>query len=445
MACKVNVGMQGRIDATRLFNSRLFGLLLVKANITRALWDRQLMIYHVGVTANTDMALSEILTSIKDEKDTPSQEAPIGYALIGWHVDDGTGVACCVGWVLDPSKNRVIQYLKGMIETIYATTMTGWHGRKALGFTLHLQDRRVNMSAPDAVSQLAKELLSGSVNVAPKHAMTKDFKGIAPCEVPEEGDPARSGVLARMSSTRHGLGVSIWLQLAYLEIARGTNELCRNMAFPSDETHKCLCYQTMYLVAHGRGISYGPCTFGSLERHDSLEVTNPLGHDRDNADKLSIHHWFSDANLDTGSITGGIGMLAKGPIAAASQNQHLASPDAHTSEVVAASSNLNFLVPCNGVLQEIHIRLGTKTPFYLDSMTTVFVSKTDTAIKKSVWLIRRAAVLEDGVVNGEIEPFHISEKDMVADPFTKYLPYAVWIRHMHYVLNYVGDLPPRPK
>ena len=99
----------------------------------------------------------------------------------------------------------------------------------------------------------------------------------------------------------------------------------------------------------------------------------------------------------------------------------------------------------SGVLQEVRIRCGARVPFYLDSKTTVFVAKTDTAIKKSVWLIRRAAVLEDGVVHGEIEPYHISEKDMVADPFTKYLPLEVWRRHMHYVLNLPGDLPARSK
>jgi hypothetical protein len=48
--------------------------------------------------------------------------------------------------------------------------------------------------------------------------MTKDFKGIEAGIVPEEGHPAYSNVMARMSSgTRHGLGVSIWLQIAYLE------------------------------------------------------------------------------------------------------------------------------------------------------------------------------------------------------------------------------------
>jgi len=96
-------------------------------------------------------------------------------------------------------------------------------------------------------------------------------------------------------------------------------------------------------------------------------------------------------------------------------------------------------VPLNGVLQELRIRQGMATPFYLDSSTTVFVATSDTAIKKSIWLIRRVAVLEDGVTHGEVMPLHISERDMAADPVTKYLTYGVWNRHMHYPLRAQQD------
>ena len=112
---------------------------------------------------------------------------------------------------------------------------------------------------------------------------------------------------------------------------------------------------------------------------------------------------------------------------------------------MAAGTNCNLLVPIVGLLQEFGIQRGALVPFYLDSETTVKLGKSDTAIKKSVWLIRRAAVLEDCVVHGIIELFHISERDMVADPFTKYLPYGVWARTMHYVLNLFGPLPSHPK
>jgi hypothetical protein len=112
MACKVLVGMQGRIDATQLFNSRLM-LILIKSGCVRLLWDRQLVCYHHGPHVGSDEPLSTILRSVKGHEDTAPQTQPVGYALIGWHVDDGTGLACDVNWCLDVSKNRVVQYLRG--------------------------------------------------------------------------------------------------------------------------------------------------------------------------------------------------------------------------------------------------------------------------------------------------------------------------------------------
>ena len=58
---------------------------------------------------------------------------------------------------------------------------------------------------------------------------------------------------------------------------------------------------------------------------------------------------------------------------------------------------------------------------------------------------RRAIVLQDGVAFDEIAPYHISEQDMVADPFTKYLIQPIWARHMWYLLNRLGDPPVRHK
>ena len=127
-----------------------------------------------------------------------------------------------------------------------------------------------------------------------------------------------------------------------------------------------------------------------------------------------------------------------------SQRQHLAAPCSHSSEVVSAGTNYSFVVPTIGVLQELRIQQGKAVPFYLDSKTTVFVASSDTAVRKSIWLIRRVAVLEEGVTHGEIIPVHISERDMAADPMTKYLPYLVWARHMHFLLNKFGPVPPYP-
>ena len=123
------------------------------------------------------------------------------------------------------------------------------------------------------------------------------------------------------------------------------------------------------------------------------------------------------------------------PVALISQRQHLSNPDSYAAEVVAAGQNVSICVALNGITQELRIRLGRPTPFLLDNKATVFVASNDAAVKKSVWLVRRVQVITEAVTMKEIAPIHISERDMVADPFTKYLVYAVWFRHMGYLLN----------
>ena len=62
-------------------------------------------------------------------------------------------------------------------------------------------------------------------------------------------------------------------------------------------------------------------------------------------------------------------------------------------------------------------------------------------MKRSVWLKRRAKVVQDGVTHDEISPVHIPERLMVADPNTEYLKFDVWDRHMQYMLNYTQSHP----
>ena len=81
MVCKVNVAMQGRIDATLLFNTKLFDLLVLKAGMTRLQWDRQVAVYHVGPLRNSAASLSEVLTAVRDATDTPVGEPPVGYRM----------------------------------------------------------------------------------------------------------------------------------------------------------------------------------------------------------------------------------------------------------------------------------------------------------------------------------------------------------------------------
>ena len=73
-------------------------------------------------------------------------------------------------------------------------------------------------------------------------------------------------------------------------------------------------------------------------------------------------HFFSDANLDGGSTTGGIGMLAGGCVLAISQNQHLSAPSLTLLRLLVLVP-MNLLVPIAGLLQKLHILCGACVPF----------------------------------------------------------------------------------
>ena len=435
MVCKVLVGMQGRIDATRMFTQRLFKM-LADAGCLRTVWDSQLCIYHCGPLAKSDASLLEILTSISTATDSGPQEPPVGYALMGWHVDDSISLACDTQLTLDFNKNRVAQYINGSIQTVYATTMVGWHGNKALGFLLQCDavEKRVTLSAPDMLERFVEEAIKDCVVITPKHIMTPEFEDVPEGATPEQDDPSRHEVVVMQSLCRHLLGVSIYMAIAYPQMLMPTNVLCSRMNKPHDRTLKCIRHMAMHMKAFPDSVSY--CTYGVEGLEQPAELLTPFGDVRPH-----YFHTFVDANLTESSRTGGVGMLACGVIQPVSQRQHLKAACAHTSEVVAASTFLNLLAPTNGTLQELSIRRGMPTPFYVDSISTVFVATDDKAIKKSVWLIRRAGVLRDGVTYNDIQALHVPEYNNIADPLTKYLTLAVWKRHMHYLLNLAGALP----
>ena len=126
---------------------------------------------------------------------------------------------------------------------------------------------------------------------------------------------------------------------------------------------------------------------------------------------------------------------SRGPINLVRGRQHLTAPCSHSAEAAGGGTNLNALIPANGVLQEIHVRLGAPTPVYFDSSSTVDVSRSDKSVKRSLWLQRRAIVMQEAVEHGEMTAEHTSDELMHADALTKYLPYAKWRRHMNVILN----------
>ena len=98
------------------------------------------------------------------------------------------------------------------------------------------------------------------------------------------------------------------------------------------------------------------------------------------------------------------------------------------------TAGINFCVAIDNLLQELGIKQGRLTPYYLDSLSSVHVGKRDKAVKLSAWLQRRTLVLHEAS-DTEVLIIHIPGADMLADPFTKYLKYETWRRHMKVLLN----------
>ena len=101
----------------------------------------------------------------------------------------------------------MVNYLRGLIEVTYATTLTGWHGNKALGFTITCDDKKKTavMSAPDSLLQVYNDLVGDEVKCSPKHIMSEWFSKIAEGVEPPKGDPDRASFLADQATARHGL------------------------------------------------------------------------------------------------------------------------------------------------------------------------------------------------------------------------------------------------
>ena len=112
-------------------------------------------------------------------------------------------------------------------------------------------------------------------------------------------------------------------------------------------------------------------------------------------------------------------MLGGGPVLVVCQRQLLTAPDSHSSEVSAAGTILHRLIPMRGLLQELLIPQLRPSPLYTDSQSTIFVTNSSAAMKRLVWLNRRAAVLREGVDMSEVTFEKIGDADNVANYYTK--------------------------
>ena len=436
MVCKQNCYMQGRIDATAGFDKALSKILVEECGMTSLLWDKKVYIFNTTKLAGTTASLHDIIAEatrvMAENEDSGAQQVPVGWGWFASHVDDlqalATGLLC-------RDNNRILCFVRGKIAVAYACKYTGWHGNKTLGYGLALCDKTetVTITAAGALKVIRDKLFSkADFKATPRHIVTEAVYDKHPGEVPLDNDPLRSEYLSRQALVRSVLGGAIWVSQAYPALASGINAMCVDMANPGDARLGQLRHMFMHLGENPPGKTFG-----------GAHVTSVGGDDPDVAPftagvKEGRYHFFSDASIN---VTGGIGMFNGCCIQNFCLRQHLQSPDAHTSELVATGSNVHAIVPVNGLLQEIGLRRGRPTTTYFDSISTVFVATSDAAPKKSAWLARRTKVVTEAVELEEIKPVHIKEYDMVADSCTKYIKRDTWARHMHYVLNLPGDPP----
>ena len=114
LVCKQKCYMQGRIDSTAGFDKRFMKILTKSAHCMPLLWDPKVLVFNTTKLAGTAASLREIITEatrvVVDGEDSAPQQVPIGYALLGQHVDDLVALATGLRGF---EKNRILLFIKG--------------------------------------------------------------------------------------------------------------------------------------------------------------------------------------------------------------------------------------------------------------------------------------------------------------------------------------------
>ena len=140
------------------------------------------------------------------------------------------------------------------------------------------------------------------------------------------------------------------------------------MSNPSHEVNAYAKHIALHLYQYPVAVKWGGAT--------DLELSQPSPPPFTEGEKEMGLHFAADASPDDAArgITGGVGMLCGGAIITVSARQHLATPDMHANEVLAAGTIMHKIVPLRGLLTEMRIPQEQGTPLYIDSASTVFVA-----------------------------------------------------------------------
>ena len=289
-------------------------------------------------------------------------------------------------------------------------------------------------------------LLDGHSVIKSNHVACDWFYDLAPGVPPPPDHPDRAAHDKAVTLFQSALGKFIYLSNAYSQVMSPVNALCGTMSSPSCDvsvgnpihnTLRGLRHVTAHTVSFPRPKVF--CVRGNY----GLSYTGPMLNPFIAGQRSYRLSFWSDASPKGRSVTGFVVMCSGGVLFEISQRQHLVTPEPTSSEVVAAGTCVNYGIPINDVFQEISVRLGEPTPFWLDSQSTLLMATSDVSVKRSAWISRRVDVIADAVKHNEIAPHKCGDPDMLADGDTKYIPTSKYIRMNHVKLNMDGD-PPNP-
>ena len=409
---EVLVSLQGRIDAARLF-SGAFEKLLVKCGCRVLTWDPRCYVLHTGPLAGTAEDLEKVLVACKDKPNVNG--VPVGFFAFGMHVDDGIGVASSI---------KMVEYVSHACLVAYVLDYSGW--QKVLGFKADIDDDMgtVTLSAPAVIQALADRFLKEDVKLVPQHIASPALAKLERVkEPPTPGSPEHACFLQTTADVRAMVGVFMWLMQVYDKMVWPCNTLAGLVAAPPLEAAVHCKRVIMHMVAYDEP----PCYGGKL--CTSLQLADPtVPPFTDGKVEFGLIQFCDAGSSGEVGITASKIMLAGATIETLMQRQHLTAPESHTIELVAAGTALHRIIPVRGLLQELHILQDRPTPLYMDSQSALYVALDRAAVKKSVWLRRRASMLQEGVEQLEIDPRKVAGEDNLADNETKYKTYGEWRR-----------------
>ena len=175
-------------------------------------------------------------------------------------------------------------------------------------------------------------------------------------EQPAAGDPRLTAYLEMQSETRSLLGLLLWVSLAYPQISHHVNKACGFMSNPSHDVNAYAKHIALHLYQYPVPVTWGGAT--------NLELSAPTVTPFTDGAKEYGLHFAADASPDDAArgITGGVGMFNGGAIITVSSRQHLATPDMHANEVLAAGTIMHKIVPIRGLLTEFRIPQKSSVP-----------------------------------------------------------------------------------